>query len=129
MHDLNTLHRLNVEAHAKSVTQWRSAGQWVVVVYEGLTLFSATPHDTESSAKEEHAAIPQVGGTHSAILPPTAAHYAATRDQSEDRPVQYSLEELAALGATTVKPVTTVGDYITQKQQAQDTYTSSRNAA
>lgn len=90
MNDLNTIHRLNVEAHAKSIDNWRSSGKHVLATYTGLTLFAAVPYDTQAEAERALAtAQAQRDPTQRyEVLAPTRLNAPApvsiTRDQSED---------------------------------------------
>ena len=50
MHDLNTLNRLNLEAHGASIKASQDAGKYVVATYTGLTLYSTAEFDNEDAA-------------------------------------------------------------------------------
>jgi hypothetical protein len=101
MHDLNTIVRLNVEAHGKAITQWRADGKFVVAIYEGITLHAATPYGDEETARIAARADEQRNtGRRVEVLLPTGSFHAATRDQSEDRGVSYATVE-EAVAATT----------------------------
>lgn len=102
MHDLNTINRLNAEAHGASIKKWNAEGKHVLATYAGLTLISAVPYDTEADARSALEQTDLGPSTRTALYPPSPAFYAAKRDQSEDRPQTRTLEELAALGATRV---------------------------
>lgn len=107
MNDLNTINRLNREAHGAAIVNWRNGGKFVVTTKEGLTLVSAIPYDTLVDAQAAYDAIPAIGGTSVALLHPTGVAYAPVayvRDQSEDSGANFA----------------TVGDYIkhVQKQEA-----------
>lgn len=107
MHDLNTINRLNREAHGASIVKWRNSGKFVVTMKEGATLMSAIPYDTLAPAQAYADSIPQVGGTTVDVLHPTGVAYQPvgfTRDQSEDSAPNFA----------------TVGDYIkhVQKEEA-----------
>ena len=96
MHDLNTINRLNREAHGESIAKWRASGKHVVAIYAGLTLMSATPHDTLRGAAEAVIAEDEADPSRRIdILTPTAPA-ALTRDQSEDTGANFA----------------TVGDYL-----------------
>ena len=87
MHDLNTINRLNAEAHGDAITYWRRNGKHVVTVHEGLALVTATPHDTHDEAVAASVALVEVntGRTVTLLAPTRAANpVAITRDQSED---------------------------------------------
>lgn len=40
MHDLNVINRINAEAFAESIANYRKQGRWVLAKYEGLHLVS-----------------------------------------------------------------------------------------
>ena len=127
MHDINTINRLNAEAHAKSVTRWRAEGNFVVTIHEGLSLVSAAPYGTKELAESVAAANREVNtGRTVTVLEPTGNHHSLQRDQSEDRKQPYTLEELAALGRTGEDK--TLGNYIERKQSQLSAYEASRNA-
>lgn len=88
MHDLNTINRLNEQAHGHEILQQRSAGKHVVAVYEGLHLARHTAFDRETDAVA--AALEEgngVGVSAKVLRPLTEAEAALVRgrDQSEDR--------------------------------------------
>lgn len=51
MNDLNTISRLNAEAHAHSIHTARGAGRWVVARFTGLHLQSTSEHTTDADAQ------------------------------------------------------------------------------
>lgn len=97
MHDLNTIRRLNAEAHAASILAARAAGKHVVAEFAGLHLMSTTVFDNEADAMVALKAATEAGDCR-AYFSPLPGHHGAGRDQSEDRRQPYSLEQLAALG-------------------------------
>lgn len=118
MHDLNTINRLNEQAHGKAIERWRSEGKYVVASKQGLTLIGAAPFDTAEQAARvkanlEASPLNRNTGFTVEVLAPTAPHYSVTRDQSEDRRQPWTLEELAALGRTGEEK--TLGEYIARK--------------
>ena len=50
MHDLNTISRVNAEAHGKGIAALQAKGLHVVANYDGLTLNNFKGHDTVESA-------------------------------------------------------------------------------
>ena len=101
MHDLNTITKLNAEAHGAAINKSRSSGKWVVPHYAGLTLMSFRSFDTREEAIE-HRDSQLEASEHRSVLEPLPSFYPATRDQSEDRAQPRNLAELAALGARSV---------------------------
>ncbi len=89
MHDLNTINRLNEQAHGHEILQQRAAGKHVVAVYEGLHLARHSVHDTQAEAESFQAWEGMKGvGVRAALLGPLTEAEAALvrgRDQSEDR--------------------------------------------
>lgn len=55
MYDLNTINRLNAEAHAASIQTAQKAGLWVVAKYTGLHLVSTTTFNTADDARVHQA--------------------------------------------------------------------------
>lgn len=51
MHDLNTISRLNAEAFAESIQNYRRHGRWVLAKYEGLHLASIETFTVQSDAQ------------------------------------------------------------------------------
>lgn len=118
MHDLNTISRLNAEAFAESIQNYRRQGRCVLVNYEGLHLVSIETFTAQFDAQEafDDAVARQHGGARSVLFAPLPVSAPAPmRDQSEDRPQRYSLEQLADLGRSSSKPDVTLGDYINRK--------------
>lgn len=117
MHDLNTINKLNANAFEAAIKNFRAQGRYVLAKYEGLTLVSIETFTNSDALVDGHYAAlganPPATGTHFKIFPPIAGFHAAQRDQSEDRPTQLTLEELAALGRTGEDK--TLGDYISRK--------------
>ena len=113
MHGLNTIRRLNAGAHADSIATARRAGNWVTARFEGLTLVSTSLHaDRQAAEAASDAHANPLTGSTIVVYPPTAAAAAAAasrtrlRDQSEDYAVSRTVEELAALGASTTRGTT-----------------------
>ena len=101
MHDLNTLNRLNAEAHAAAMTRVRATGKHVVAHYAGLTLMSFRSFETlEEAVAHQTGAVE--ASEHRSILGPLPSFAGSSRDQSEDRAQPRNLAELAALGARSV---------------------------
>lgn len=86
MHDLNTINKLNAEAHAKSVKTAQEAGLWVIAKYTGLHLLSTTNFNSAAEAQDflESEERNPVAGNHYRRFDPIA-HPVGHRDQSEDR--------------------------------------------
>jgi hypothetical protein len=101
MHDLNTIRRLNAEAHAESINTARAAGKHVVAEFAGLHLMTTYAFDDVADALAALKA-PAEAGDSRAYFPPVPAHHAARRDQSEDRGQPFTLDQLAALGRRSV---------------------------
>lgn len=85
MHDLNTIIRLNAEAHGDAVDRRRAEGKFVVAKYTGLHLVSFEAYDTGAAALQalndgRVGASPDV---HFKLYNPTLVPRG--RDQSEDR--------------------------------------------
>ncbi len=97
MHDLNTIRRLNAEAHAASITAARAAGKHVVAEFAGLHLMTTEVFDNEAAALAALKA-PTEAGDSRAYFPPVPGHHASRRDQPEDRGQPFTLDQLAALG-------------------------------
>ncbi len=123
MNDLNTINRLNAEAFAASIQNYRRQGRWVLAKYEGLHLTSIETFTGQASAQtafDTEVANQHGGGRAVLFAPLAAAGEVPVRDQSEDRAQFYSLEQLAALGrSSVVNPAdVTLGDYINRKTGA-----------
>jgi hypothetical protein len=130
MHDLNTITRLNAEAFADSIQNFRKQGRWVLARYDGLTLMSIETFLVQSDAQIafDNAASQTPASERSVLFTPVVADLAlkrsdfpGLRDQSEDRKQPYSLEQLAALGQRSVgdPPADlTLGDYINRKNRS-----------
>lgn len=94
MHDLNTLRRLNAEAaEAAQINDLRRQGKYVVALFAGLTLVSFTSFDGASAAAEAVQAPTDASERRVVYGPITGP----VRDQSEDRAVTYTAEQLNAL--------------------------------
>ncbi len=52
MHDLETIRRLNVEAHADRIVELQRKGKHVVALFTGLHLVSHVPYDSAEAAAE-----------------------------------------------------------------------------
>lgn len=90
MHDLNTIVRLNRQAHERSISTWRNQGKYVVAAYDGMHLVVAEPHDSADSAISAGARI-TVPGLSISLLPPIPPEQrVGHRDQSEDRGVSFA---------------------------------------
>ena len=99
MHDLNTINRLNAEAFAKAIHNFRTQGRVVLARYEGSTLMSIETFETLQDAQLTLDLAPAIAaqGERAVIYMPLPAFHAAQRDQSEDK---------------------TLGDYVTRKLEA-----------
>lgn len=84
MHDLNTINRLNYEAHVASISAARAEGKFVVAKYEGLHLIITENFDEAPVVKS--GATDSTGGRVQVFEPFSDAERAAYagRDQSED---------------------------------------------
>ena len=98
MHDLNTINRLNAEAHADAINAARRQGKYVVATFAGLHVVGVASFSDSRSAVSALTA-PVEASERRVIYGPITG---ATRDQSEDRRQPYSLEQLAALGRRSV---------------------------
>lgn len=85
MHDLNTINRLNVEAHHAAIQRERAAGKHVVVTYAGLHLVSHQSYDIIEDALNAYKAPLAAPDEHRSLLPCLPDWHGAARDQSEDR--------------------------------------------
>jgi len=85
MHDLNTINRLNYEAHARSIKDAQAHGKYVIAKYEGLTLVSTQVCDEAPVVQSGR--ISDVGERIQVFAPFSEDERAAYlgRDQSEDR--------------------------------------------
>lgn len=94
MHCLNTINRLNEEAHAEAITKLRKAGNWVVATFEGLSLVTHETHPSLELAVAAADTVEKNTGQRKEIFSPipSAAGTAptATRDQSEDHGASYA---------------------------------------
>ena len=72
MHDLNTIRRLNAEAHADSINRVRAKGRFVVADYAGLTLMSYRSFEERPHA-EAALAEPLEGSEHRKLFEPLPA--------------------------------------------------------
>lgn len=117
MQDLNTINRLNAEAFAASIQNYRRRGRWVLAKYAGLHLESIETFTVQSDAQAAFDTEAAKRSPDRAVLftPFPVSEPTPVRDQSEDRPQRYTLEQLAALGRSTAKPDVTLGDYINRK--------------
>ena len=88
MHDLNTIRRLNAEAHADRISIARHAGKHVVAEFAGLHLMTVQEFDDETAALAALKA-PAEAGDHRAYFPPARPAAAAA---------QLTLDQIAALG-------------------------------
>jgi|GEM_PF-2284120 len=105
MHDLNTIHKLNLEAHGAGIKADRASGKHVVATYAGLTLLS---HETFDGLEDALAAInapTESPDQHRVYLSPLDGFHAAARDQSEDRRVQPVEYRVGVDGALVESPV------------------------
>lgn len=130
MHDLNTITRLNAEAFAASIQNYRRQGRWVLAKYAGLHLESIETFLVQSDAQaafDTEAAKRDASGRAVLFTPLVSdlslkpSDFPALRDQSEDRAQPYSPEQLAALGRRSVgdPPAdVTLGDYINRKNRS-----------
>lgn len=86
MHDINTINKLNAEAHAKSITTAQQAGLWVIAKYSGLHLLSTTSFNSahEAQAFLEDEESKGIAGNHYRRFDPIV-YPVGHRDQSEDR--------------------------------------------
>jgi hypothetical protein len=125
MHDLNTIHRLNEEAHGKAVRQWQYEGRWVLAVYAGVHLLRAEPYGTHAEAQAALTALtggPDWTATDRAtVLAPTQDGYTPRRDQSEDR---LTLADLTKAGAAGLSD----DGYLAVKQRELDKWAAARDA-
>lgn len=71
MHDLNTIRRLNAEAHAASIAKAQADGKHVVAEYAGLHLMTTQVFDDEASALAALKA-PTEAGDSRGYFPPTS---------------------------------------------------------
>lgn len=108
MHDLNTINRVNAEAHAADINAARRQGKHVVGYFDGLHLMGFVAYNTAAEAAKIRDHL-TVAGERRVVYEPIKPAYdrgtaraAALRDQSEDRRQPYSLEQLAALGRRSV---------------------------
>lgn len=85
MHDLNTINRLNVEAHHAAIQRERAAGKHVVLTYAGLHLVSHQSYDIIEDALNAYKAPLAAPDEHRSLLPALPYWHGAARDQSEDR--------------------------------------------
>jgi len=84
MHDLNTISRLNAEAHAQGIKNLQDAGLHVVANYTGLTLLNFEGHVSGESAFAAARAPVESPDQHRRVFVPNQYPVGA-RDQSEDR--------------------------------------------
>lgn len=92
MHDLNTIRRLNAEAHADSIRAAQAAGKHVVATYAGLHLMTTQAFDDEAAALAE-LRRPCEAGDSRAYFPAKPAVVVEP---------QLTLDQLAALGNRSV---------------------------
>ncbi len=113
MHDLNVINRLNAEAFADSIQNYRRQGRWVLAKYEGLALVSIETFTVQEDAQAmlDVAVELQHGGERNVLFAPipTVAPLKAS-----DFPV--------LAGTAPVRPAEekTLGDYITRKSALLD---------
>lgn len=86
MHDLNTISRLNAEAHAQGIQELQAKGQFVVANYTGLTLLNFGGHPTLAAATAALEAPVDSPDQHRGLFTPTPRPI-GQRDQTEDRTV------------------------------------------
>lgn len=122
MQDLNTINRLNAEAFAASIQNYRRQGRWVLAKYAGLHLESIETFTVQADAQAAFDTEAAKRSPDRAVLftPFPVSEPTPVRDQSEDRPQRYTLEQLATLGRSTTKPDVTLGDYINRKTVGTD---------
>lgn len=87
MHCLETINRLNAEAHANAITAARAGGKFVLARYCGLHLIEHTEHDSHEAAVMAGRARPAQISERLHVLEPLGSAHAALargRDQSED---------------------------------------------
>lgn len=85
MHDLNTINRLNVEAHHAAIQRERAAGKHVVLTYAGLHLVSHQSFEIIEDALNAYKAPLASPDEHRSLLQALPDWHGAARDQSEDR--------------------------------------------
>lgn len=121
MQDLNTINRLNAEAFAASIQNYRRQGRWVLAKYAGLHLESIETFTVQSDAQaafDTEVSKRDASGRAVLFTPFPVSKPTPVRDQSEDRKQPYTLEQLAALGRRSVgdPPAdVTLADYINRK--------------
>lgn len=118
MQDLNTINRLNAEAFAASIQNYRRQGRWVLAKYAGLHLESIETFLVQSDAQaafDAEASKRDASGRAVLFTPFPVSEPTPVRDQSEDRLQRYTPEQLAALGRSKAKPDVTLSDYINRK--------------
>lgn len=95
MHSLETIQRLNSQAVERlRIEDQRSEGKWIVARFEGLAFVEAYAFDTQEEATFGRTFGRQTDGSACILLSPRKPGIAVTRDQSEDRGVNYpSLED------------------------------------
>lgn len=70
MHDLHTIHKLNAEAYAQGIENFRKQGRHVLAVYSGLHLMSVETFGTAEEATAALEAIPANCGDHGKLFAP-----------------------------------------------------------
>lgn len=90
MHGLETIQRLNREAHERGIDSLRAAGLWVVSNWIALHLVSFESHSTQEAAQAAASAACDAGDRRVVHPPMSDAERAEFRgrDQSEDYAVK-----------------------------------------
>lgn len=70
MHDLATIHKLNAEAYAQGIDNFRKQGRHVLAIYSGLHLMSVETFTTAEEATTALEAIPANCGDHGKLYAP-----------------------------------------------------------
>lgn len=97
MHSLETIHKLNAEALAKSAQHFADQGRFVVVTYFGLHVASVETFSDQADAFTALNAPLSSPDVNRKLIPPTpAAQVVGPRDQSEDRTLASYINRVSA---------------------------------